>query len=259
LLDSDVVHFDETGLRVKKTLWWLHVASNESLTYYFVHPKRGQLAMDEMGILPQFGGTGVHDGLTSYAHYEGLRHSLCNAHHLRELTFIEERYQQDWAVQMRTLLAKMNQRVVEVKASGASALEPKEITQFEQQYTEILQLGFNANPPEVVPADQPKPRGRRKQSPAKNLLDRLARQQDAVLRFIHDFAVPFDNNQAERDLRMMKLKQKISGCFRSQAGAVMFCRIRSYLSTLRKQGVNIWDALVQIFMGSPMSPVPTAE
>jgi len=220
------------------------VACTESLTYYFVHPKRGQLAMNDMGILPQFGGTGVHDGLKSYAQY-GFLHSLCNAHHLR-LTFIVERYQQDWAEQMRTLLGKMNRLVDEAKASGAEALEPSQITQLEQQYVEIIQLGFKTNPPEVIAADQPKPRGRRKQSPAKNLLDRLATQQDAVLRFIHDFQVPFDNNQAERDVRMMKLKQKISGCFRSQEGASMFCRIRSYLSTLRKQGVNIWDALVQI-------------
>ena len=258
LLQSDVVHFDETGFRVKKTLWWLHVACTESLTYYFVHPKRGQLAMDEMGILPQFGGTGVHDGLKSYAQY-GFLHGLCNAHHLRELTFIVERYQQDWAEQMRTLLGKMNRLVEEAKASGAEALEPSQISQLEQQYGEILQLGFQANPPEVLPVDQPKPRGRPKQSPAKNLLDRLATHQDAVLRFIHDFQVPFDNNQAERDVRMMKLKQKISGCFRSPEGASMFCRIRSYLSTLRKQGVNIWDALVQIFMGVPLSPIPKAE
>jgi transposase len=259
LLNSDVVHFDETGFRVKKTLWWLHVASTESLTYYFIHAKRGQLAMNDMGILPQFKGTGVHDGLASYALYEGLCHSLCNAHHLRELTFIEERYQQDWAVQMKTLLVKMHRRVEELKASGIEALEPAEITQFEQEYRHILQLGFDANPPDVIPVDQVKPKGRPKQSPPKNLLDRLAQQQDAVLRFIHDFVVPFDNNQAERDLRMMKLKQKISGCFRSPDGALMFCRIRSYLSTLRKQGVNIWDAIVEIFMGTPMSPLPTAE
>ena len=170
-----MAHFDETGFRVKKTLWWLHVACTESLTYYFVHPKRGQLAMDEMGILPQFGGTGVHDGLKSYAQYACF-HSLCNAHHLRELTFISERYQQDWADQMRTLLGKMNRLVEVAKDSGAKALEPSQLTQLEPQYVEILQLGFQANPPEVLLADQPKSRGRPKQSPAKNLLDRLATQ-----------------------------------------------------------------------------------
>ena len=258
LLTADVVHFDETGFRVKQTLWWLHVACTESLTYYFVHPKRGQLAMEDMGILPQFGGTGVHDGLKSYVQY-GFCHSLCNAHHLRELLFISERYHQGWAEQMTTLLREMNRLVAAAKEAGSVELGLSEISQLEQQYGEILQLGFQANPPEEIPEGQPKPRGRVKQSPAKNLLDRLATQQNAVLRFIHDFAVPFDNNQAERDLRMMKLKQKISGCFRSPAGAVMFCRIRSYLSTLRKQGVNLWDALVQVFMGPPMSPIPNAE
>jgi len=145
------------------------------IPYYFVHPKRGQLAMDEMGILPQFGGTGVHDGLRSYAQYACF-HSLCNAHHLRELTFISERYQQDWAEQMRTLLGKMNRLVEVAKDSGAKALEPSQLTQLEPQYVEILQLGFQSNPPEVLLADQPKSRGRPKQSPAKNLLDRLATQ-----------------------------------------------------------------------------------
>jgi len=126
--------------------------------------------MNDMGILPQFGGTGVHDGLKSYAQY-GFLHGLCNAHHLRELTFIVERYQQDWAEQMRTLLGKMNRLVEEAKASGAEALEPSQITQLEQHYVEIIQLGFKTNPPEVIAADQPKPRGRPQQSPAKNLLD----------------------------------------------------------------------------------------
>jgi transposase len=134
-----------------------------------------------------------------------------------------------------------------------------QIASFEQQYFEIVQRGFEANPPEVVSEAEPKRRGRRKQSAAKNLLDRLSEHSEAVLRCIHDFAVPFDNNQAERDIRMMKLKQKISGGFRAQSGAAMFCRIRGYLSSLRKQGVNIWDALVQIFMGCPISPILAAE
>lgn len=260
LQSAEVAHFDETGFRVNGKLWWLHVACSDGLTYYFVHPRRGRVAMDEMGILPEFHGTAVHDGYASYAGYGELLHGLCNAHHLRELLFLVERYQQDWADQMMTLLVQMNQQVKEAKASGKTALEPAQITAFEQQYQEILQQGWEANPPPPpVPENQPKPRGRPKQSPARNLLNRLANGQAAVLRFIHDFAVPFDNNQAERDLRMMKLKLKISGCFRSENGTYMFCRIRGYLSTLRKQGVNIWDALVQIFMGCPISPIPKTE
>jgi transposase len=255
---SAVIHLDETGLRVNNKLWWLHVACTDSLTFYFVHTKRGQMAMDAMGILPQFTGTGVHDGLKSYTQY-GFTHGLCNAHHLRELVFITERYQQDWADQMSTLLVAMKRQVDAAKALGKTALEAAELASFEQQYATILKLGFDTNPPAPVPEDQPKSRGRPQQSPAKNLLDRLQSQQDAVLRFLYDFAVPFDNNQAERDLRMMKLKQKISGCFRAADGARMFCRIRGYLSTLRKQGHNVLDALVQLFMGDPISPIPAAE
>jgi transposase len=186
-------------------------------------------------------------------------HGLCNAHHLRELIFIVERYEQAWAEDMITLLVELNRRVKVAKAEGETALAPNDLAGFIQQYADILQRGFDANPPAPIPENPVKSRGRPKQSPAKNLLDRLKSQQDAVLRFIHDFAVPFDNNQAERDLRMMKLKQKISGCFRSEDGAQMFCRIRSYLSTLRKQGRNVLDALVQLFMGHPISPIPSAE
>jgi transposase len=255
---APLLHLDETGLRVKQQLQWLHVASSAQLTLYFVHAKRGQLALDEFAILPGFKGNGVHDGWHSYMQYDFV-HSLCNAHHLRELTFIVERYQQDWANQMITLLVTMKRQVDEAKAQDQTALSRAQIADLERQYTTLLDQGFAANPPEPIPEDQPKSRGRPKQSPAKNLLDRLKSQQEAVLRFLHDFAVPFDNNQAERDLRMMKLKQKISGCFRSQDGAQQFCRIRSYVSCLRKQGRNVLDALVQLFIGVPFSPLPTPE
>jgi transposase len=258
ILRSGVIHLDETGFRVRNQLWWLHVACTDGLTFYFVHTHRGQIAMDAMGILPEFTGIGVHDGLKSYALYAML-HGLCNAHHLRELIFIVERYEQAWAEEMITLLVEMNRRVKVAKAEGETALTPDDLARFIQQYADILQHGFDANPPEPIPENSVKSRGRPKQSPAKNLLDRLKSQQDDVLRFIHNFDVPFDNNQAERDLRMMKLKQKISGCFRSEAGAQMFCRIRSYLSTLRKQGRNVLDALVQLFMGHPVSPIPSPE
>lgn len=258
LTAAPVLHMDETGMRVKAKLWWLHVACTDSLTFYFVHTKRGQNALDAMGILADFVGKGVHDGWTSYAHYDFL-HSLCNAHHLRELIFIVERYQQDWASQMITLLVTMKRRVDEAKAQGKNALTPDQLTAFAHQYADLLKQGMTANPPAPIPADQPKPRGRPKQSPAKNLLDRLTSQQEAVLRFLYDFDVPFDNNQAERDLRMMKLKQKISGGFRSEDGARQFCRIRSYLSSLRKQGRNVLDALVSLFMGHPISPIPVPE
>jgi transposase len=249
---SEVVHFDETGARVKGKLFWLHVASSELLTYYCIHEKRGQVAMDEMNILPNFKGTSVHDGLKSYGLYDGL-HALCNAHHLRELIFISERYGQPWAQQMIKLLLDIKTQVDGAKAQGLLSLDPRVLNTFEVRYQDILKDGFAANP--MVLLDDPKPRGRPKQTPPKNLLDRLNTQQAEVLRFMHDFKVPFDNNQAERDLRMMKLKQKISGGFRSLQGGQFFCRTRGYISTLKKQRQNILAQLSLVFMGNPTIPI----
>jgi transposase len=248
-----VGHFDETGLRVKGQLMWLHVACTAGLTYYFIHAKRGQVAMDEMDILPHFEGISVHDGLSSYAGYD-CDHGLCNAHHLRELRFIAERYEQIWASEMMTLLGAIQDQVESAKAEGLNALTPDQIAEFERRYQDLIEQGLQANPPPSLPPDQPKPKGRPKQSPPKNLLDRLQTHQSAVLAFMYDFRVPFDNNQAERDLRMMKLKQKISGCFRSLTGAQMFCRIRGYISTLRKQRIPVLDALRRVFAGNPIFP-----
>ena len=258
LIKSAVVHYDETGFRVGSKLWWLHVGCTDSLTFYFVHTKRGKKAMDAMGLLPEFEGIAVHDGLVSYGQY-GCVHSLCNAHHLRELIFIVEEFEQAWAQEMIDLLVEMNQAVNQAKSEATASLDSAQIAAFETKYEEILERGFNVNPVVPLPENAPKRKGRPKQSKAKNLLDRLKNQQGAVLRFLHNFQVPFDNNQAERDVRMMKLKQKISGGFRSESGAQMFCRIRGYLSTLRKQGHNIWNALVQLFRGFPISPIPKAE
>lgn len=251
---ADVVHFDETGFRVNCNLWWLHVASTAELTYYFVHPKRGREAIEQMDVLPKFSGISVHDGWQSYFWYE-CAHSLCNAHHLRELRFVVERYEQPWAEQMMTLLRDIKAQVDIAKADGHSELSALQLTDFEQEYQTLLTDGFEANLPPPVEADTPKRRGRPKQSPPKNLLDRLDLHDTAVLAFMYDFRVPFDNNQAERDVRMMKLKQKISGCFRSAAGSQQFCRIRGYISTLRKQGLAVLDALKSAFMGSPILPV----
>jgi transposase len=205
-----VVHFDETGLRVNRQLWWLHVACTVGLSYYFVHPKRGQDAINEMAVLPNFKGISVHDGWQSYFLYDCF-HSLCNAHHLRELRFIVERYEQPWAGEMMTLLVEIKTAVETAKVEGHSVLALAQLTEFEQRYQTLLASGFKANPPPPSDETVPKKRGRLKQSPPKHLLDRLRDHQAAVLAFMHDFQVPFDNNQAERDVRMMKLKQKISG------------------------------------------------
>jgi transposase len=256
--DAEVVHFDETGMRVNQRLWWLHVASTHGLTYYFVHPKRGQAAMNEMGILPGFDGKAVHDGWKSYQSY-ACEHFLCNAHHLRELQYIWEQYGQGWAVQMSLLLATIHHVVEAVKAQGERALSQPDLAAFEARYAAILAQGWAENPLPPPSAVRPKPRGRPKGSPARNLLARLQKHQASVLGFMHDFTIPFDNNQAERDLRMMKLKQKISGCFRSEEGARQFCRIRGYLATLRKQGLNILDALIELFSGNAQSLLPQPE
>ena len=258
LVNSSKVHFDETGLRVNGQLWWLHVACTDGLTYYFVHPKRGTVAMDEMAILPEFSGKAIHDGLKSYARYE-CDHFLCNAHHLRELRFILEQYDQGWAYQLSLLLVTILYQVQAAKTDGQIALPDDQLQAFEARYAEILDQGFAANPMPTPPPDAPKKRGRPKRSPPRNLLERLKSQQASVLGFMHDFEVPFDNNQAERDLRMMKLKQKISGCFRSVDGTRMFCRIRGYLSTLRKLDQNILDALIGLFSGNPIPLIPQAE
>lgn len=258
LSSAAVLHCDETGLRVNRKLWWLHVASTSELTYYFVHPKRGQVAINEMAVLPTFGGVSVHDGWASYFKYS-CTHALCNAHHLRELRFIAERYEQPWATAMTRVLATIKAQVDRAKAAGQTALDKVQRLGFKVLYQALLANGFEANPPPTVVADAPKKRGRAKQSPPKNLLDRLSLRETAVLAFMDDFRVPFDNNQAERDIRMMKLKQKISGCFRSANGARQFCRIRGYISTLRKQSLSVLDALKHTFIGKPILPALQPE
>lgn len=255
---TEVVHFDETGMRVNQRLWWLHVAATDALTYYFVHPKRGQAAIDEMAILPEFVGKAVHDGWQSYQRY-GCEHFLCNAHHLRELQYILEHYSQGWAFQLSVLLVSIHRQVEGLKAQGQPALPSGELAAFEARYDALLDQGFEQNPMPSPDPSQPKKRGRAKRSPPRNLLERLRTHKASVLGFMHDFTVPFDNNQAERDLRMMKVKQKISGCFRTEDGAQMFCRIRGYLATMRKQGHNVFNALVDLFAGNPQSPLPQAE
>jgi transposase len=251
LVKTNVIHQDETRLRVGTTGWWVHVCSTARLTYYAAHPSRGRAALDAIGIAPQFRGTSVHDGWVSYQGY-CFTQALCNVHHLRELTFVEEELKQIWARKMKELLLEMKAEVERTKALGQHALDVLVLARLLRRYDEILTEGYLANPP--PPPSQKRPAGRPKQSPARNLLDRLSQRKWAVLRFLHDFAVPFDNNQAERDLRMIKVQQKVSGCFRTEVGVAMFCRIRSYLSTLRKQGIELLSALNHALAGHPVLP-----
>lgn len=251
---ADVVHFDESGLRVKGRLQWVHVASTDWLTYLAVHPRRGTVAMNAIGILPHFHGTAVHDALPAYFQYSEAQHSLCNSHLLRELQFITERYQQPWAADLTTLLLDIKQVIHQAQHQGLTRLTPARLQEFEDRYAALVAQGLDANSVSPRPASAVKRRGRVKQTPAKNLLDRLKTHARDVLAFMYDFQVPFDNNQAERDIRMVKLKQKISGTFRTVLGAETFCQIRCYISTARKNGQRAIVALQAALAGTPCIP-----
>lgn len=249
LMKAAVGHFDETGLRVMKKLWWLHNASTVDLTHYAVDIQRGQAAMRRNGILPGFNGVMVHDALSSYREFPG-EHALCNAHLLRELTAQEEALpNQTWATKLKALLVEVKDQVSNSILRKQTQLPPDQITVFEKRYFELVKQGLILNP---RPPPEPGKRGRPKASLATNLLERLRDRKDSVLKFMHNFAVPFDNNLSERDLRMMKVKQKVSGCFRSEAGACEFAAVRGYISTVRKQGYGPLEALVQLFDGTPV-------
>jgi len=250
LINSPVTNSDETGFRVGYKGHWLHVTCTENLTNYDVHTKRGKEAMDDIGILPNFEGISVHDHWKPYFKYDNARHSLCNAHHLRELVFIYEQYQQEWAVKMIDLLIEIKEKVDESRPNK-DHLDPSKIKGFENKYDEIIEMGLRDNipPPEEMPKKNK--RGRVKQTPAKNLLDRLNNFKEETLRFMYDFRVPFDNNLGERDIRMMKVKQKVSGCFRTFEGAEEFCIIRSYISTARKNNCRVIKAIQDAFKGNP--------
>ena len=243
LARSELLHADETGINIGGKRHWLHCASNATLTWFYPHAKRGTEAMDEIGILPFFKGVLCHDHWKPYYHYD-CTHALCNAHHLRELERAWEQDQQQWAREMQALLIDIATAV----ADAGGCLPADEAKRWRRRYRRLLKKAETECPPPDESQRQGK-RGRLKRSKARNLLERLRDFEQDILRFMEVESVPFTNNQGENDLRMTKVQQKISGCFRSMEGAKIFCRVRSYLSTCRKQGMSATQALTLLFQG----------
>ncbi|SMB83232.1 transposase [Deinococcus hopiensis KR-140] len=244
LLEEPVLHVDETGSKVGGKLAWVHVISSKQLTLYGHDPHRGSAAIQTMGVLPQYSGVLMHDAWLTYFQLPA-QHALCNAHLLRELRFLHEQLGQDWAGELRAALQLVYHQ------HKVAPLTPMEKTAFLVRFDALLEAGLVSNP---AGEPVPKQRGRVKQSPGRNLALRCQKRRDMVLHFLHKEGVPFDNNQAERDIRMVCVKRKISGGFRSDKGGKNFCRIRSYLSTLQKQGFSIFKGLVSIFRNNILIP-----
>lgn len=251
LITGDILHNDETGVRIAGKRLWLHVATTARLTWYQWHQHRGKQATDAMGMLPRFQGVSIHDSLASYLQYS-CRHALCNVHYLRELTSVQEQYQQPWAKDLKDLLLEIKAQVALARSQQQESLPPSQRVAYEARYEQIVTQALAAHPP---PARVKGTRGRPPRGDeVRNLLCRLRDYQALILRFMHQFTMPFDNNLAEQAIRMMKVHQKISGGFRTPEGATIFCRLRSYLATMSKQGVHCLTALQQLFLGSPIFP-----
>jgi len=246
LINGKILHADETGINIDGKTHWLHGNSNKQWTYLFPHQKRGTEAMDAMGVLPDYHGILVHDHWKPYFKYKEIIHALCNAHHLRELERAWEQDQQEWAKKMQKLLIKIKN----VTEKSNEVLLPDKARKWKNKYLSLLKEAEEECPPPQESKREKgvkKKRGRLKRSKARNLLERLINYKDDVLRFMTTKEAPFTNNLGERDIRMTKVQQKISGCFRSFQGAQSFCRIRSYISSARKNNFTASHALKSLF------------
>lgn len=249
VINSEVGHFDETGTRVDKKLWWVHGASNSEFTYLSISPKRGQAGMEECGVLPSFQGIAVHDCWAPYWHYAGIHHAVCNAHILRELTGITENYpEQKWTPAFIKFLLEMKMVKDKAVEAGKEQLSYYYLRKFDKRYEELIKQAKEENP---LPPVTEKKRGRQKKGTILALIERLEKYKASVCLFIRDFKVPFDNNQAERDIRMIKVKTKVSGCFRSKDGARDYLKIMSFVGTAHKQGHNAYEAIKNAILGTP--------
>ena len=239
-----VLHFDETGIQVNGELEWLHCACTDKWRYYSVQDKRGKEGIDAMGILPMANGVAVHDFLKPYHKYNNVLHAMCCAHLERELVYAEESGNQDWAGKLRKLLQTMCHRRAVLAAEGANAFPTEELDAYLRQYDELVEEGMAVHPePEKVPGK----RGRVGKGKFRCLLERFRDFKDDILRFARNWLVPFTNNTAERAIRWAKLKDKVSGCFRSKAGAGQFTAVLSFVSTAALHGLSSFDALLSIF------------
>ena len=246
--NSEVSHHDESGIYCEGKRIWLHSSSTEHVTHYGVDAERGKDATDRIGILTNHKGTIVHDGWASYFLYTNCKHGLCNVHHLRELTWFEEEENAIWARQMKNLLLDIKKQVEKAKKEGKKILEQGKLIEIENQYQTIIDSGIKSIPPLQIKV---KKRGKPKKPKQLNFLERFVKHKSSVLAFMYDFNVPFDNNLAERDIRMLKVKQKVSGTFRSLNGAKYFARIRSYISTVKKNNRNVLDEIRNALNGKP--------
>ena len=250
VIEAALTNNDETGARMDKRTVWAHVASTDKLTYIEVQESRGKKGMDAIGILCAFLGTVIHDCWASYFLFTAIRHGLCNAHLLRELTAVVENTKQAWAQALIDLLMRMKsvkEKLLEQNKHGPTA---DLVQKYSLEYDKILADALEHNPP---PIRDPAQKGRSKRGKTGALVDRLILHKDKYLLFFTDFSVPFDNNQAERDIRMFKVKQKVSGCFRTMEGARDFAAIMSYIGTARKNGVSGFNAIKNALVGSPFS------
>lgn len=247
-----LLHFDETGLRVEGSLHWLHCCCDQNWTYLFVHKNRGKKAMEEMGILPGYTGIVETDCWSPYFQYTDADHALCNAHLARELVYAAENLGQLWAEELKLLLFEIRQEREMRKSTGESAFTPTELAEYYARYDAIVHTGLAHNP---LPKKEPGKRGRTAKGKVRALLDRLEKHKDDFLHFVRNWAVPFTNNEAERSIRFSKVKQKVSGCFRTEDGAQECAEIMSYILTARKHGVIFFDAIYSALNGDALTLV----
>lgn len=247
-----LVHFDETGLRVEGGLYWVHSCCNDRYTYLSVQKKRGTEAMDAIDILPNYRGIAVHDCWASYFKYETAIHALCNTHLARELVYANENLKQEWAKALMELLFEILHQRDERQIRGAQAFSADELHKYSERYDQIIQLGIDLNPIPEKPAGK---RGRTKRGKVRALLDRLTEHKQEFLLFAYNWDVPFTNNEAERSVRWVKVKQGVSGCFRSKTCAEEYATTMSFLATARKNGVPYFDAIIAALKGEAMPMV----